>query len=189
MVSVQRDYSVGRTSSRSIQLHSGQRVSYLPFLSGVETEHDSLCPDLAAIGAMQCGPFFNDQLPHYISWAPRQGIQGYAFPPFALIGKCLQKMNQESATVVMVALQSTQPWYPVLLESLIELPILMTMHPDMLKSPFDDRNLLMVRHKLQLAAWKPSGNDTGGRSFGRGFQAYCVRVEQMNQCGLPVSKV
>ena len=77
--------------------------------------------------------------------------------------------------------------YPMLLESQIELPILLSMHPDMLKSPFDDRHPLMVRHKLQLAVWKLSGDDTKRADFRRGFRNHCIWMEQRNQRGLPVS--
>lgn len=56
-------------------------------------------------------------------------------------------------------------WYPMLLESLIDMPILLTMHPDMLSNPFNERHPLMVHKKLQLAAWKLSGSNTELREF------------------------
>ena len=75
----------------------------------------------------------NNQLGRYVSWRPDpfavatdafaiswQGEVGYAFPPFALIGKCLQKVRQEKCTVVLVTpVWDAQPWYPVLLDLLI----------------------------------------------------------------------
>ena len=68
----------------------------------------------------------NFQHPHYISWRPDQytvatdafrvqsmDVQAYAFPPFALIGRCLQKMRQEGSTVVLIApVWPSQSWYP-----------------------------------------------------------------------------
>ena len=58
----------------------------------------------------------NHQLPRYVCWRPDpfamtmdtfsfswQGLQGYAFLPFALFGKCLQKIREERNTVVLIA--------------------------------------------------------------------------------------
>ena len=68
----------------------------------------------------------NYQLPQYISWRPDPGamstdafqsnwtnLKGYAFPPFALIGRCLQKIRVEQSTVVLIApTWQNQIWYP-----------------------------------------------------------------------------
>ena len=81
----------------------------------------------------------NNQLKRYVSWRPDpfaimvdafqmtwKSEQGYAFPPFALLGKCLQKIHQEGCTVTLVApTWSTQPWYPTLLELTIEPPLIL----------------------------------------------------------------
>ena len=78
----------------------------------------------------------NSQLKRYVSWRPDpfaiatdafgmswQEEVGVAFPPFALIGRCLQKVHQEGCTMVLVApVWDTQPWYPVILDLLIEYP-------------------------------------------------------------------
>ena len=57
----------------------------------------------------------NAQKTQYFSWKPHPGavktdaftvkwqeIQGFAFPPFCLIGRCLVKIRQEQATLVLV---------------------------------------------------------------------------------------
>ena len=52
--------------------------------------------------------------------------EDYAFPPFALIRRCLQKVREERATLVLVApMWSVQSWYPALLELLISNPLLL----------------------------------------------------------------
>ena len=113
----------------------------------------------------------NFQLPHYISWHPDpyavatdafqivwKSLQGYAFPPFSLIGRCLQKIRQEGSTVVMVApVWPSQPWYPWLLEMLSECPALLPVHSGLLKDPFNRDHPLLMKEQLQLAAWKVSG--------------------------------
>ena len=192
VVPAQRDHTLSRASTRDIQQYSGQRIPHLPFISRVETAHHSLQSDLSTIGPMQGGPLasrLNNQLDQYVSWRPDpyaiatdafqiawHSTHGYAFPPFSLVGKCLQKIHREEATVVMVApVWSTQPWYPMLLESLIDIPILLTMHPDMLSNPFNERHPLMVHNKLQLAAWKLSGSNTELREFQRKLQSSLSR--------------
>ena len=59
---------------------------------------------------------WNAQLPNFFSWSPQpgaagvnafarnwKGLSGYAFPPFALILKCLEKISREMANVVLVS--------------------------------------------------------------------------------------
>ena len=126
----------------------------------------------------------NHQLDHYVSWRPDpfamatdafqitwRNYQGYAFPPFALVGKCLQKIHQEESTVVLVApVWETQWWYPYLLQLLIDYPLLLPVHPDLLSDPFERKHPLLLRHQLQLAAWKVSGVSTLQQGFQRGLQ-------------------
>ena len=78
----------------------------------------------------------NHQLNRYISWRPDPGamltdafqtswkeLEGYAFPPFALIGRCLQKVRAEQSTIVFVApIWRNQVWFPMLLDLAVELP-------------------------------------------------------------------
>ena len=62
----------------------------------------------------------NHQLVNYASWRPDpfaqatdvfrlswKGLNGYAFPPFGLVGKCLQKIRQGQSTITMVVPQCT----------------------------------------------------------------------------------
>ena len=81
----------------------------------------------------------NTQLERFVSWQPDpmawkidallqnwKELQGYAFPTFVLIPKCLHKIQEESATVVLIApLWPTQPWYPQLLRLAIASPALL----------------------------------------------------------------
>ena len=53
-------------------------------------------------------------------------LQGYMFPPFCLIGRCLAKIKKEEAKVVVVApTWQAQPWFPQLLTMLVEPPVLL----------------------------------------------------------------
>ena len=141
---------------------------------------------LQAMGPCQIDLFatrFNHQLNRYVSWRPDpfavatdafqmpwKDQQGYAFPPFVLVGKCLQKILLEESTVVLVApVCETQPWYLFLLQLLIDYPLLSPAHSDLLRDPFERKHPLLLRHQLQLAAWKVSGINTWQQAFQRGL--------------------
>ena len=122
----------------------------------------------------------NHQLNRYLSWKPDPFAMatdafciswkdkgGYAFPPFALIGRCLQKVREERATLVLVApTWSAQAWYPALLELLISDPLLLPKRKDLLTDPF---NRFHPMEDLQLAAWKVSGDSTMIWEYQRGL--------------------
>ena len=77
-----------------------------------------------------------------ITW---RNYQGYTSPPFALVGKCLQKGYQEESTVVLVApVWETQWWYSYLLQLLINYPLLFPVHPDLLSDPFERKHPLLL---------------------------------------------
>jgi hypothetical protein len=78
------------------------------------------------------------QLRRYVSWRPDpnamhsdaftldwSNLTAYAFPPFSLdlIPALLHKAKREQATLVLVApLWTTQPWWPLLIELLVDYP-------------------------------------------------------------------
>ena len=63
-------------------------------------------------------------------------LQGYMFPPFCLIGRCLAKIKKEEAKVVVVApTWQAQPWFRQLLTMLVEPPVLLPPVKKLLESP------------------------------------------------------
>lgn len=64
-------------------------------------------------------------------------------------------------------MQPNQARYPVLIESLVEIPILMPMQEDLLRDPLNRLHPMMVQGKLQLAVWKVLGNSIEQREFQR----------------------
>ena len=84
------------------------------------------------------------QLPRFYSWRPDpqaeavdafsqdwSSVKGYAFPPFALIGRCLKKIldHQVSFLVLVAPVWQAQPWYPLLLEMCVAPPVLLPQYP------------------------------------------------------------
>jgi len=77
------------------------------------------------------------QLEKYVSWRsdlneigmdalqlPWDNYSGYVFPPFYLIGRCLRKVREERAPLVLIApVWKSKLWYTVLLELLVEYPL------------------------------------------------------------------
>ena len=118
----------------------------------------------------------NNQLLWYVCWLPDpfatatdalqmpwQGELGYAFPPFALVGRCLQKVKRDSCSLVLITpVWSTQHLYP---ELLTDYPLLLPQEPTLLRDPFNNPHPMLQRQQLQLAAWKVSGLTTQQRAF------------------------
>ena len=91
----------------------------------------------------------NHQLEQYVSWKPDPGCMAvdafsinwhsshfYAFPPFSLIGRCLQKICVDQASGVMIVpLWPTQTWFPSLLQMLFHQPWVLVAEPSLLEHP------------------------------------------------------
>ena len=79
----------------------------------------------------------------------------YIFPPFSMITRILQKIDNEKATAVLVApIWQAQPWFPLILRSLIDIPLVLPEHRDLLLHPLraEGKNPPWV-----TVAWKISG--------------------------------
>ncbi len=85
------------------------------------------------------------QLPHFVSWKPDpqaiatdaflmnwRGFRGYAFPPFALVGRCLQQVIAQNVDhlVLVAPVWPAQPWYPVLLYLAVDKRLLFPVGPE-----------------------------------------------------------
>jgi hypothetical protein len=85
------------------------------------------------------------------------GLSGYAFPQFALIFKCLEKISREKANIILVCpVWPTQPWFPVLLELVCDVPLIVKPASTLLVSSLGIPHPLMSTGSLRLAIWKLS---------------------------------
>ena len=120
----------------------------------------------------------NAQLQIYVSWKPDpkasfidafsidwSNFLFYAFPPYCLISRCLQKVIQDQATgIIVVPFWPTQPFFSVLLSLLVAVPQILgvtrhnLIHP-MLSSPHP-----LVGH-LNLLVCKVSGDRYASLTF------------------------
>jgi len=76
----------------------------------------------------------------------------YAFPPFSLIGKCLEKIQANKAEgILVVPCWTYQSWYPKLLRLLVAPPLMITHRETLLILP-GCQKLYPFRNKLNLLA-------------------------------------
>lgn len=114
----------------------------------------------------------NKQVPRFCSWQPDPEAEFidafsinwsqfeliYAFPPFALIARCLQKLRAEVARGwLIVPLWPSQPWMSVLLRLLIREPLLLPRRRYLLRHPSTLEEHPIMSH-TRLMACLLSGN-------------------------------
>ena len=105
----------------------------------------------------------NHKLPQYVSWRPdpyamatdafRIGwteVQGYAFPPFYIIGRCLRKIIEEEAQILMILpVWPSQPWFPTLSLAICP-PLFLPKRVDLLVNPLGEYHAMCLQGTLQL---------------------------------------
>ncbi|CAC5393412.1 unnamed protein product [Mytilus coruscus] len=112
---------------------------------------------------------------------PWTTIRGYAFPPFLMIGRCLSKARKDKATLLVIApAWQAQPWYPMLLEMLIQDPIKIQIFPNLLMSPQGEPHPLIQTGSLNFVAWKNTGDEVLQRDYQKQLQSCMKNMETMN---------
>lgn len=120
----------------------------------------------------------NFKVSTYASWKPDPGAKYvnafymswnehyfYAFPPFSVIAACLQKIDQDQATgVLVVPIWQTQPWFTTLLHLLVDYPLRLPQSNHLLMQPHNGA-LHPLRKKLNLMACKLSGRVSNREMF------------------------
>ena len=114
---------------------------------------------------------WNRQLETFVSWQPQPSaltidafsldwhrLQAYAFPPFALIQRCLGKIRKDQAELTLVApYWPTQPWFPSLLELACEIPLVIRHQENLLAGSTGLPHPLLSKGGLLLTVWRLSG--------------------------------
>lgn len=147
----------------------------------------------------------NKQIDLYCSWKPDPDAKFinafsfkwtgyyYAFPPFSLISRTLQKLRTDQAECLMVVpLWPTQCWYPVLMDLLIRIPLILprgilSLPHSREKHPLHKKLTLIAcrlsgkiwkcerfREKLQTSSWLPGDqvqNNNTQAIFENGFRS------------------
>ena len=105
------------------------------------------------------------------NWGNLQG-RGYANPPWNLVGRVLNRVRQQQVTLVLVApVWKSQPWYPILLDMLVDFPVLLPHRKDLIIPTHPESVPATVP---QLAAWLISGNASKAKRFLKRAQSCCL---------------
>ena len=113
----------------------------------------------------------NTQMPIFVSWRPDPDAYAvdafslnwaefsfYAFPPFCLIAKCLQKISFDQAEGVMILPKwPTQPWYGRMLQMLVHEAMPLKKSRTLLIQPGSDK-IHPLHNKLTLLCCRLSGD-------------------------------
>lgn len=99
----------------------------------------------------------------HMSW---QHYLFYAFPPFSLITRVLQKIQEEKATgLLLVPKWPTQPWWPKLMQMLIQPPVQLPKDRDTLFLPSSPQEPHPLHKKLCLILCHLSGDTSTAKAF------------------------
>lgn len=105
-----------------------------------------------------------------VNWKPFKLI--YMFPPFSLLGSCIQKIRLEEVNAIIVApLWPTRPWFTRLMELLVDQPLLIPQRKDMIFMPH--KSLIHpLQGTLKLMICRVSGKYTENKVFLEKQSAY-----------------
>ena len=114
-----------------------------------------------------------------ISWT---ALQFYAFPPFSILGRVLAKVQHVGATGMLVTpLWSTQPWFPQLLEMVIEHPCMLTPGNHLLQLQGKLDVLHSLHSKLSLLVTIISGQHSKVQAYRQQLHPSFVMPEEKGQ--------
>ena len=97
----------------------------------------------------------------------------YAFPPFSMVLRSLEKVAREEASgVIVVPLWTTQVWFPKLMNMLTAVPLVLPLGA--LQLPFKKEAKHKLAKNLRLVVCPISGNDSRSKAFLSGPLTLCV---------------
>ena len=99
---------------------------------------------------------------------PWKGMYAYAFPPFVMLGRVLEKVQQDHpCEMILIAPKwPNQCWYARLMELLVDFPLALPLRKDLLTQPHNHH-----RHRslqaVSLHAWRLSSDPSKHEAFRR----------------------
>ena len=126
----------------------------------------------------------NHQLKPYIAYRPDPGALAvnafhiswkedtfYAFQPFCIIQRVVQKINIDQATgIIIVPNWPTQTWWPYLMSMLINYPIILPRKTRTLFLPAQPQEIHLLQKKLELLACHLLGTSCLTKEFRKKLQ-------------------
>jgi hypothetical protein len=96
----------------------------------------------------------------------------YAFPPFCLLPRCLQKLTVDQAEgLFVVPCWTTQPWFPKLVQLLVEPPVILPKIPLLVTHPVS-RDAHPLSAKMYLMCCRLSGRPSAAEAFQAGLPTF-----------------
>ncbi|XP_053390088.1 uncharacterized protein LOC128553009 [Mercenaria mercenaria] len=141
----------------------------------------------------------NTQLPRFVSWKSYPDAEAidtfslswsdmyiYAFPPFSLMGRFVQKVRQDKAEGLLVApLWVTQNWFKTVLEMLIDTPLIVKVQQNILTIP-QSQKVHPLADKLHLMVCDLSGNPSKAETFMNSLPiSSCLHGESLLRSNIP----
>ena len=123
------------------------------------------------------------QLPHYISWKIDPFSQGrdafqiswahkfvYVFLPLALMGRVLQKVNQDQCLMLIITpAWPGQPWFLGLFKMFVKNPLLLPALKDLLKDPAEKLNPFVIQNSPRIVNWTISDRTYLQKKYQKGL--------------------
>ena len=120
----------------------------------------------------------NSKLPNYVAYRPDpkaraidafslnwSNFYGYIFAPFSLIGRILQKVQEDQADIILLApMWSTQHWFPTCLRLLADKPYRLPKATQILTLPHNPERQYPLK-KMTLGVFPLSGKPWKNRAF------------------------
>ena len=122
-----------------------------------------------------------------LNWAEHKFL---AFPPFALVSRVLQKINEDQATGILVApCWPNQGFYPVLMQMLVEVPILFSPRTNLLQLPSQPLKKHRLHKSLKLLICLVSGCNAKIKAFHKKLQTSSLLLgdQTLGRCMLYTS--
>ena len=95
----------------------------------------------------------------------------YAFPPFSIISQVLQKIQKEgSEGLVLVPKWTTQTWWPVAMQMLVQLPVVLPRSESTLFLPSNPKERHSLHKNMSLVVCHLSGDTLKAEGFRRQLQ-------------------
>ena len=97
---------------------------------------------------------------------PWDNLVGYAYPPPRMIGQVLNHIEKHSCQIIFICpLWPRAPWYPRLLDLLVDFPLSLPPLPHLLKQPRTHQVYHSHPERLGLHAWKLSSCNSMRKVF------------------------
>ena len=123
----------------------------------------------------------NHQLPKYFAWHPDPGAvaidaftqvwsfsNAYVFPPFSLINRILQKLQEDKTSITLIApLWPGQVWFPRILQLCVAAPVFLPDRDSLLQLPQSPDTTHPLRKKLHLTAFSISARPFEAQAYQR----------------------